>query len=95
MLNQKVFGNGCKRFNRQLQMLVIRVVSSDKRLHLHCVIEQPQKYEFEEFVSLIKSVWSVTKFGYEQIHIEKPSSQQKEDGWLDCIMKDYTKVSLS
>ena len=95
VLNRKVFGNGYKRFNRQLQMLVIREVSSDKRHHLHCVIEQPQKYEFEEFVSLIHSVWSVTKFGYEQIHIEKPSSQQREDGWLDYIMKDYTKVSLS
>ena len=95
VLNQKVFGNGFKRFNRQLQMLVIREVSSDTRHHLHCVIEQPQKYEFEEFVFLINSVWSVTKFGYEQIHIEKPSSQQREDGWLDYIMKDYTKVSLS
>jgi len=95
VLNRKVFGNGYKRFNRQLQMLVIREVSSDKRHHLHCVIEQPQKYEFEEFVSLIHSVWSVTKFGYKQIHIEKPSSQQREDGWLDYIMKDYTKVSLS
>jgi len=58
-------------------------------------LEQPKRYEFDEFVSLINSVWSVTKFGYEQIHIEKPSSQQREDGWLDYIMKDYTKVSLS
>ena len=95
VLNQKVFGNGYKRFNKQLQMLVIREVSFDKRHHLHCVVEQPQRYEFEQFVSLIKSVWSVTKFGYDQIHIEKPSSQQREDGWLDYIMKDYTKVSLS
>ena len=94
VLNRKVFGNGYKRFNKQLQMLVIREVSSDKRHHLHCVIEQPQKYEFEEFVSLIHSVWSVTKFGYDQIHIEKPSSQQREDGWLNYIMKDRTKVSL-
>ena len=95
VLNQKVFGNGYKRFNKQLQMLVIREVSFDKRHHLHCVVEQPQRYEFEQFVSLIKSVWSVTKFGYDQIHIEKPSSQQREDGWLDYIMKDSTKVSLS
>ena len=95
VLNQKVFGNSYKRFNKQLQMLVIREVSSDKRHHLHCVVEQPKRYEFDEFVSLINSVWSVTKFGYEQIHIEKPSSQQREDGWLDYIMKDYTKVSLS
>ena len=95
VLNRKVFGNGYKRFNKQLQMLVIREVSSDKRHHLHCVVEQPKRYEFDEFVSLINSVWSVTKFGYDQIDIEKPSSQQREDGWLDYIMKDYTKVSLS
>lgn len=95
VLNRKVFGNGYKRFNKQLQMLVIREVSSDKRHHLHCVVELPRRYEFEEFVCLIRSIWLKTKFGYEQVHIEKPSSQKREDGWLDYIMKDSTKVCLS
>jgi len=95
VLNQKVFGNGYKRFNKQLEMLVIREVSLNQRHHLHCIIELPLRYRFDEFSSLIKKIWRDTQFCYDQIDIEKPSSQQREDGWLDYIMKDYTKVSLS
>ena len=74
-LNTKLFGNGYRRFNKQLQMLVIREVSSNHRHHLHCIIEQPQRIGFEKFTHLIETVWKSTDFGYEEIHIEKPSSQ--------------------
>ena len=94
-LNTKLFGNGYRRFNKQLQMLVIREVSSNHRHHLHCIIEQPQRIGFEKFTYLIETVWKSTDFGYEEIHIEKPSSQLREDGWLSYIMKDRTKVNLS
>ena len=94
-LNTKLFGNGYKRFNKQLQMLVVREVSSNHRHHLHCIIEQPQRIGFEKFTHLIEEVWKSTDFGYEEIHIEKPSSQLREDGWLSYIMKDRTKVNLS
>jgi len=94
-LNTKLFGNGYKRFNKQLQMLVVREVSSNHRHHLHCIIEQPHRIGFEEFTHLIETVWKSTDFGYEEIHIEKPSSQLREDGWLSYIMKDRTKVNLS
>ena len=94
-LNTKLFGNGYKRFNKQLQMLVVREVSSNHRHHLHCIIEQPQRIGFEKFTHLIETVWKSTDFGYEEIHIEKPSSQLREDGWLSYIMKDRTKVNLS
>ena len=94
-LNTKLFGNGYKRFNKQLQMLVVREVSSNHRHHLHCIIEQPQRIGFEQFTHLIEEVWKSTDFGYEEIHIEKPSSQLREDGWLSYIMKDRTKVNLS
>lgn len=94
-LNTKLFGNGYRRFNKQLQMLVIREVSSNHRHHLHCIIEQPQRIGFEKFTHLIETVWKSTDFGYEEIHIEKPSSQLREDGWLFYIMKDRTKVNLS
>ena len=94
-LNSKLFGNGYRRFHKQLQMLVVREVSSNQRHHLHCIIEQPQRIGFEEFSNLIETVWKSTDFGYDQIHIEKPSSQQREDGWLSYIMKDRTKVNLS
>ena len=94
-LNSKLFGNGYRRFNKQLKMLVVREVSSNQRHHLHCIIEQPQRIEFEEFSNLIKTVWKSTDFGYDKIHIEKPSSQEREDGWLSYIMKDRTKINLN
>ena len=94
-LNTKVFGNGYRRFKKQLQMLVIREDSPYHRHHLHCVIEQPQRFSFEEFSHLIWNVWNSTKFGYKEIHIEKPSSIEREDGWLSYIMKDYSKSDLS
>ena len=90
-LNTKVFGNGYRRFKKQLQMLVIREESASQRHHLHCVIEQPQRYSFEHFTYLIEKVWKSTNFGYNEIHIEKPSSIEREDGWLSYIMKDYSK----
>ena len=92
-LNTKLFGNGYRRYNKQLQMLVVREVSN-RRHHLHCIIEQPQRIGFEKFTHLIETVWKSTDFGYEEIHIEKPSSQLREDGWLSYIMKDRTKVNL-
>lgn len=94
VLNRKVFGNGYRRFGMELQMLVIREVSVSHRHHIHCIIELPQRYEFVTFVNLINDVWSKTDFGYDEVHIEKPSSQQREDGWLEYIMKKRTKVSF-
>lgn len=94
VLNRKVFGNGYRRFGMELQMLVIREVSVNHRHHIHCIIELPQRYELVTFVNLINDVWSKTDFGYDEVHIEKPSSQQREDGWLEYIMKKRTKVSF-
>lgn len=93
-LNTRVFGNSYRRFGKQLQMLVVREISPDKRHHLHCIIQQPARFETLEFMKLIKTTWSSTDFGYEQVHIEKPSSQQRKNGWLNYILKDYSKVSL-
>ena len=94
VLNTKIFGNSYRRFNTQLQMLVVREVSVRERHHLHCIIQQPNKLNFDEFSKLIKEVWFSTMFGDTQIHIEKPSSQNREDGWLHYIMKDRTKISF-
>jgi len=94
VLNRRVFGNGYKRFGKELQMLVVREISSNQRHHIHCVIEHPKRYEISDFERLIRDVWTSTDFGYEEIHIEQPSSQRREDGWLSYIMKDRTKVTL-
>jgi hypothetical protein len=94
LLNTLIFGNSYRRFGKQLHMIVVRETSSNHRHHLHCIIEHPRHIQYDEFVSMIRKGWSSTNFGYDQIHIEKPSSQQREDGWLNYIMKDHTKVSL-
>ena len=67
VLNTKLFGNGYRRYNKQIQMLVVREVSSNHRHHLHCIIEQPHRIGFEEFTHLIEEVWKSTDFGYEEI----------------------------
>ena len=95
VLNRRVFGNGYRRFKKQLDMFVVREVSVNHRHHIHCIIEHPLRYDFEEFKRMIEDIWSSTDFGYEEVHMEKPSSQLREDGYLNYIMKNRTKVSLN
>ena len=90
-LNQQVYGNGYKRFGKGLCMIVIRE-SDNKRHHLHLIIEQPSRYDFQTFSNLIHELWTSTRFGYKYIHIEKPSSKIREDSWLDYILKNRTKT---
>ena len=95
MLNKKIFGNGYKRFGKELKMLVVKEVSIHQRLHLHTIIEMPQRINFEKFITLIKQCWEKTLFGHQQIHIEKPTSYQRELGWLTYIMKSKSKADFS
>ena len=94
LLNSKVFGNGYKRFNKQLKMLVVREYSQNLRHHIHCIIEQPIRYNYLEFNFLIHKLWSKTLFGYWNIHIEKPTSHKREVGWFNYIMKDKVENSI-
>ena len=88
VLNRKVFGKSYHRFNKQLKMLVVREKSSQtKRLHLHLIIEQPKHIEFLEFKRLIEFIWINCDFGFTEIHIEKPTTFDREDGWFYYIMK--------
>ena len=94
LLNSKVFGNGFKRFKKQLKMIVVREYSSNLRHHLHCIIEQPKRYTDLEFNYLIQNLWNKTQFGYSEIHIEKPTSHKREVGWFNYIMKDNVENSI-
>ena len=49
VLNQKTFGNGYRRFGKQLRMLVVREVSPLLRHHLHCIIENPSSPNREDW----------------------------------------------
>lgn len=94
VLNSKVFGNGYRRFGKQLKMLVVREVSSLQRHHLHTILEQPNRVNSNDFIDLIRDVWRSTNFGYEEVHIENPSSQNREDGWLGYILKRRSKLDF-
>ena len=94
LLNTNVFGNGFKRFNKQLKMIVVREYSFNLRHHIHCIIEQPKRYSDLEFNFLIHKLWKKTLFGYSNIHIEKPTSHEREVGWFNYIMKDNIENSV-
>ena len=94
LLNSKVFGNGFKRFKKQLKMIVVREYSSNLRHHIHCIVEQPIRYTYLEFNLLIHKLWNKTQFGYSEIHIEKPTSHKREVGWFNYIMKDNVENSI-
>ena len=94
LLNTNVFGNGFKRFKKQLKMIVVREYSSNLRHHIHCIIEQPKRYSDLEFNFLIRKLWKKTLFGYSNIHIEKPTSHEREVGWFNYIMKDNIENSV-
>lgn len=94
VLNTKLFGNGYQRFGKQIDIVVIREGGSEKRHHLHCILEKPNRITSEEFCTLLKDIWRNTDFGYEEIHIEHPSSKDREDGWLGYILKRRSKVNL-
>jgi len=94
LLNTNIFGNGFKRFNKQLKMIVVREYSFNLRHHIHCIIEQPKRYSDLEFNLLIRKLWKKTLFGYSNIHIEKPTSLQREVGWFNYIIKDNIENSV-
>ena len=94
VLNTKLFGMGYRRFGKEIQMLVVREGGSDKRYHLHLIIEKPDRLTSEEFCYLLRKIWRSTNFGYEEVHIEHPSSPEREDGWLGYILKRRSKVNL-
>lgn len=96
ILNRKVFGNSYQRYGNELKMLFIQEYGEDVRYHTHCIIEHPQRFELKDFEDLIRDIWSnKTLFGYDEIHIEAPSNQQRKEGWLKYIMKSKTKFDFS
>lgn len=94
VLNKKIFGNSYKRFNKQLQMLVVREESPNLRHHLHLIIEQPNRYTFYGFKKLIEILWTKTDFEYSKVHIEKPTDLSREIGWYHYIMKSNCEKSI-
>ena len=83
VLNQKVFGNQVKRFNKRLRVLPILEISKGNRLHYHLTLENPYPKDPNRFSDLIEVVWNKTKFGHRHIHIHKNVNWE----WNDYITK--------
>ena len=83
ILNQKVFGNQVKRFNKRLRVLPVLEVSKGNRLHYHLTLENPFPQDPNRFSDLIEVVWNNTKFGHRHVHIHKNVNWE----WNDYITK--------
>ena len=90
-VNQKVFKNSFHRYGKQLKSFVVMEgTSTTKRHHIHMILEQPNRYSFDEFKEVINQSWSKTKWGYHHTDIQ----QMSDNGWLHYLLKDRTKVDL-
>ena len=83
VLNQKVFGNQVKRFNKGLRVLPILEMSKGNRLHYHLTLENPYPKDPNRFSDLIEVTWNKTKFGNRHVHIHKNVNWE----WNDYITK--------
>jgi hypothetical protein len=95
MLNRKVFGNAFKRFGKQLSMLFVHEQSALDRLHVHGVLERPERISFEKFKRLIEECWKKTLFGYDQTDIKNPTTFGEVVGWKNYIMKKKSGIDFS
>lgn len=95
LLNRALFGNAYKRHGRQLKMLVVREDGAWHRHHIHAIIEKPTSLSIEEFIVLVLDCWTKTRFGYREFHFEQPITRERENGWLNYILKKRTKEDLA
>ena len=87
IINSKVFGNGFKRFGKRLKVLVKKENSINQRLHLHLILELPQRYQYLSFSKLIIESINKTDFFYLEHHMNHPTLTNTKVGWFNYIMK--------
>jgi len=95
LLNSHLFGNAYKRHGRQLAMLVVRENGAWHRHHLHAIREKPDNLTTEEFVALVLTCWTKTRFGYPEHHFEQPETRDRETGWPNYLLKKRSKDDLA
>ena len=93
-LNKKFFGNSYYRYGKSMNMIVTREISLNSRHHLHCIFDKPSHILFDEFEYHIREIWKSTNYGFDQIHIENPTEQNRKVGWYYYIMKDFDENSI-
>ena len=86
-LNRHCFGNAAKRFDKKLAVISVIENNSSTRLHIHCSIELPDRYSFDDFCQIIRNLWTETKWGYTHIHFD----EVRNDGWSYYLTKAHQK----
>ena len=90
-LNQLIYKNSYRRFNKRIKSFVVMEGTSKVRHHLHMILNQPKHLEFTEFNYLIYRSWIDTKYGYKMRDFQKVYST---NGWLNYITKRRTKTDF-
>ena len=71
VLNKKVYGNASKRFNKKVFVVpVIEGGTQNKQLHLHMTVVVPERFERDDFITLISDTWTKTNFGNSVMKIQ-------------------------
>ena len=88
-LNQMIFKNSFRRFNKKLKSFVV-MEGTSKNHHIHLILDKPHRIGYEEFCYLIDHCWSKTIFGNPHTYIQKITS----NGWLNYITKYRSKTEF-
>ena len=60
-LNQQIFKNSYRRFNKKVRMFLVQEYDKNQFLHIHGIIEKSDRYDLQKFKQLILDTWlSVT-----------------------------------
>src|SRR4051794_36137010 len=63
-LETRVLGRAAKVHGKRLRMICVLEMSTDHRLHYHCIFERPYHCSFDRFQAFIRHQWPKTDFGY-------------------------------
>ena len=93
-LNKKMFGNRTKRFGVKVDSFVVIEGDTNHRLHTHLIVGRPSHITDDHFVSLITQSVERTKWGYNQIDIQKLNTDLDHTKWFFYLLKDRSKTDL-
>lgn len=87
-LNQRLYGKGFTKYNKRLSVISVIEGNNFIRMHVHMVIERPERIDFEKYKLLINETWLKTRYGYNDNKI-LPIHDYK--GWINYMLKSYSK----
>jgi hypothetical protein len=83
LLNKKLFGKRFQRFGVRLNIVPVLERSQNDRWHYHAIMQCPDSKPYWYMHAQITSIWTSTKFGYNEHDIKRSI----DHGWTDYITK--------